>query len=167
MRRIKIVDSNPDITQGSRADQYWKRKGWDKYYKEVRPGMELPKTLQTNDPDALVKKFNLSGIGFGNWLSVEDRINYMHSLVFAFYDLNRVIRFNFNMGLGLLGVTFGARGRGRALAHYEPGTNIINITRYTDAWYSKYIRFFSTGGVGSFAHEYGHFFRLFRGCLSR
>jgi hypothetical protein len=79
------------------------------------------------------------------------------------YDLNKVLRFNNNLGFDLLGITFGARGRGSALAHYEPNTNLINITRYSDDWYCKNVRFFSTGGLGSLAHDYGHFLDYFAG----
>ena len=35
--------------------------------------------------------------------------------------------------------------------------NVINITRYRDGKLDKGIRFFGTGGLGSLAHEYGHF----------
>jgi hypothetical protein len=41
-----------------------------------------------------------------------------------------------------LGLAFGARGHGRASAHYEPGSKVINITR--------------KHGVGTLAHEWGH-----------
>jgi len=67
---------------------------------------------------------------------------------------------------GALGIAFGARGTGRALAHYEPRTNIINITRYKGGRHAaipKEIRFVNTGGVGAFAHEYGHFLDFFFG----
>jgi hypothetical protein len=44
---------------------------------------------------------------------------------------------------GQLGIAFGARGHGSALAHYEPVQRVINLTRKK--------------GVGSLAHEWGHF----------
>jgi hypothetical protein len=45
---------------------------------------------------------------------------------------------------GKLGLAIGARGVGRAMAHYEPNHCAINLTRKR--------------GVGSFAHEWAHFF---------
>ena len=45
---------------------------------------------------------------------------------------------------GKLAIAVGARGRAGALAHYEPGMNVINLTR--------------NGGAGALAHEWGHFF---------
>lgn len=162
-RGFKIGDSNPEITLGSRADDWWKRSGYNEYFKKVRPGLNMPKGFKTNDLDFVVKKFKLKGVGFGNWVTIEDRINYTYSLVLALYDLNKILRFKYNIGFGLLGVAFGARGRGGALAHYEPGTDIINITRYKDGPFSKERRFFGSGGLGSLAHEYGHFLDYFAG----
>ncbi len=43
-----------------------------------------------------------------------------------------------------IAIAFGARGKGKALAHYEPGYNIINLTRKR--------------GDGTVAHEMGHYF---------
>jgi len=139
---IKISDSTPAITEGSRADRYWERKGYNKFFTKVRPGIKLPESLKTNDLADTQKKFNLRGIGFGNWVTIEDRINYLNSLIFAMYDMNKILQFKFNIGCDLLAVTFGARGHSRALAHFEPDTFNINITRYRDGKSPKEIRFF-------------------------
>lgn len=154
---VKISDSTPAITEGSRADLYWEGKGYHSYYAKVRPHLKLPKEFKTNDLSEIHKKFNLVGIGFGNWVTIEDRINYTNSLILALYDINKVLQFRYNIGENILSITFGARGKGRALAHYEPGTNIINITRYHKGKSNKEARFFGSGGLGSSAHEYGHF----------
>ena len=103
----------------------------DKYFKLIRPRLKLPVNLQTNETQKLGEKFNMAGIGFGNWVTIEDRANYQKALVMSFYDLNKVLKFKYNIGLGLLTVTFGARGQGGALGHYEPWSKVINITRYT------------------------------------
>jgi len=159
---IKIIDSDNTITAGSRADLYWQQNGWENLFNKMRKGIGVPKKF-SNDLSGISKRFNLKGIGFGNWLSIEDKINYTYSLVYSLYDLNKVLHFNYNIGFGLLIVTFGARGRGSALAHYEPNTQYINITRYKRGSEDKRIRFFNSGGVGSLAHEYGHFLDYFAG----
>ena len=41
-----------------------------------------------------------------------------------------------------LALAFGSRGKGRALAHYEPGRHVINLTKMS--------------GAGCLAHEWGH-----------
>lgn len=97
-------------------------------------------------------------------------IPYVLKLAVCLFDLNRVLRFKGN-NLGLdhhLGVAFGARGKKGAKAHYEPWSNIINMTRYKEVHklkkpYTKPVRFVISGGVGTFAHEYGHFLDYFFG----
>jgi len=46
-------------------------------------------------------------------------------------------------GLGDLGILFAASGRGKAMAHFSPDTNAVNLTR--------------SNGDGSVAHELGHY----------
>lgn len=48
-----------------------------------------------------------------------------------------------------LAIAFGARGKGKALAHYEPARVVINLTKLK--------------GAGSLAHEWGHAFDDFLG----
>ena len=48
-----------------------------------------------------------------------------------------------------LAIAFGARGKGGALAHFEPGRNVINLTKIK--------------GAGSLAHEWGHALDYFLG----
>src|SRR3546814_17945201 len=43
---------------------------------------------------------------------------------------------------GSLGVAVGARGSGKAAAHYEPGRRVVNVTRMS--------------GAGSLAHAFAH-----------
>lgn len=50
-------------------------------------------------------------------------------------------------GRPCLALAFGSRGRGKALAHYEPIRNVINLTKEK--------------GAGSLAHEWGHAFDNF------
>lgn len=155
----------------SKMEKWWMSQGFMKIYKEFRP-TKLEDNLQKQIADVrqVEKVFKLKGYQFGNWVTNEDRFNYLAALGICLFDLNKVLKFKDN-NLGLdknLGVAFGARGRKGALAHYEPATNIINITRYKDAdrfvkQLSKEVRFVHSGGVGAFAHEYGHFLDYFFG----
>lgn len=151
---------------GSRLDQYWNDKGFQDFYKRFRKGVALPKSFRVpNSTEIVEKKFHLKGFQFGNWATVEDRYNYLAAVYICLYDMNKVLQFkNNNLGLdGNLGIAFGARGKGRAMAHYEPWSDIINMTRYSDGRANKLARFINTGGVGAFAHEYGHFLDYFFG----
>lgn len=154
----------------SRFDRYWQEEGFSEFYRQFRRGVKLPKSYTgiANSSEKVIKKYHLKGFQFGNWLTNDDRYNYIAAFFVCAYDLNKILKFkNSNIGLdGRLGVAFGARGYKGAVAHYESNTRVINITRY-----KKYIKdFFGnvipvpkeskfklTGGVGAVAHEYGHF----------
>lgn len=155
---IKLQDTSTIIGTGSRLEQYWQKNGFVNFYTKFRTGMKLPQAFQTVDSvDKLIKLFKLNAIGFGNWVTQEDRFNYMSALTIALYDIDKVIKFKTNVGLnGLVSFSFGARGQGGALAHFEPSTFIINVTRYANYDENKEHRFVYTGGAGSVAHEYGH-----------
>lgn len=156
---IKLQDTGTIIGEGSRLEKYWKSRGFENFYLKYRTGMKLPAQFQTVDSvDKVIAMFKLNAIGFGNWVTQEDRFNYMSALTIALYDINKVCQFkNTNVGLnGVVSLSFGARGKGKALAHFEPGTFVINITRYHDGDATKENRFVYTGGAGSMAHEYGH-----------
>lgn len=157
---IKLQDTSDIIGAGSRLEQYWLKEGFSNFHKKFRRGGSTA-TLNARtvtDTDRLLKTYKIRAIGYGNWVTQEDRYNYLSALVLALYDLNKVLRFKNNIGLnGTVSLSFGARGAGGAAAHFEPGTFIINITRYIDdPEYTKETRFAYTGGAGSVAHEYGH-----------
>lgn len=167
---IKITDTlYPE--GGSRMEKWWTLQGFTDIYKQFRKGKLDPKLIkQLEDISKVHEFFHLKGYQFGNWVTNEDRYNYLSALAVCLYDLNKVLKFKGN-NLGLdkhLAVAFGARGMRSALAHYEPWSDIINITRYKDVSAfignpSKAIRFVNTGGAGAFAHEYGHFLDYFFG----
>jgi hypothetical protein len=86
----------------------------------------------------------MNALQYGNSVSDQEREHHLKHTAFAIKDLidtlglpNEMASYN-----GKLGLAFGARGKGKALAHYEPSLRIINLTR--------------TSGVGSLAHEWSH-----------
>lgn len=157
---IKPSDTNSEITKSSRADKYWLGRV-SNHYSLLRNTSAINIPRNTNLAPDVVSKFKLSGIGFGNWVNIDDRINYTDALYAAFADLSKILHFGNNVGMdNCLGVTFGARGSNSASAHFEPNTDTINLTRYSDEDKSenghKYA-FVTGGGAGALAHEYGHF----------
>lgn len=97
---------------------------------------------------SMMEAFDFRGGEFGNWLNDKERIVTANSCYDALGDLARTLRVNpefiasrFQTERGLA-IAFGARGRSRALAHYEPGRKVINLTKQ--------------GGAGTLAHEFGH-----------
>ena len=92
------------------------------------------------------KVFNLREVDYGesNYMTQADREYHTKALEESMYDFSEVLgvspdTLSFK---GRLGVALGARGRGKAKAHYEPNKFAINITKFR--------------GGGSLAHEWGH-----------
>lgn len=155
----KVGDFGNVDRSNSKADQYWRLNGIDTFISA--------KNVQTfNVNELLIKKYQLKGLEFGNWLTIEDKWNYLNQLLVSLENLNKVLNFGRNIGLkNQLTISIGARGKGRALAHFEPMTDVINITRYKKGTldYIKPVIFQKSGGFGSYAHEYGHFLDYFFG----
>lgn len=172
----KIVDSGKVSPRG-KSDMYWRNKGIDLVFlpgdKKVRIGETIPETYKYYDMRFLEDYYGLRAFEFGNWLSQQDRLNYLSGLGLALFDLHKAIGFA-PKKISIkdkLAVAFGARGRGKALAHFEVGTFTINLTRYsrpTNASkrpdnFRRVELILKDGGVGSFAHEYGHALDYFGG----
>lgn len=172
----KLVDEGEVPTSKSRADNYWEGKTkviFTPNNKAIRSGSDIPSSYRYNNIDFLENHYNLKAVEFGNWLSQQDRQNYLSGLGLALYDLTNILGFA-PAKLSLkkkITVAFGARGRGSALAHFESDTFAINITRYKRPAKGSTLRpsfdrtklLIASGGVGSFAHEYGHALDYFGG----
>lgn len=165
----KIVDEG-EVPEG-RSDQYWRGSKKPKIIftpgnSTIRSGLEIPSSYRYDDVRFIENHYGLRGIEFGNWLSQQDRRNYVAGLGIALFDLYHAIGFAAkDLSIkGKITVAFGARGRGAMLAHFEPSTFAINITRYRrpekkDTKKKNFDRtdlLIASGGVGSYAHEFAH-----------
>lgn len=163
----KLVDEGKPYK--GRADEYWKGKIKQVFTPDntqVRSGADIPKNYEYDDIDFLKKHYGIFAIEFGNWLSQQDRKNYLGGLGLSLFDLYHILNFTpKQISLkGKLSVAFGARGRGNALAHFENQTFTINLTRYSrpkqgstlKKGFDRTTLLVAGGGMGSFAHEYGH-----------
>lgn len=94
--------------------------------------------------DMYLRDFGFYGGEFGNWMNDQDRQASLDMGYDALYDLAYALKISpADIALGgRLSIAFGARGRGNALAHYEPLREVINLTKMH--------------GAGSLAHEWGH-----------
>ena len=98
--------------------------------------------------EQFMETFGLRGGQFGNWVkqgvNTKDRQGMLNETYDAFMDLAGVLNIPPEaIGLGgKLGMSFGARGKGAAMAHYEPSQVVINLTK--------------TKGAGTLAHEWFH-----------
>lgn len=96
--------------------------------------------------DQVMEHFGFRGVNLGEYVKAKQDVAQLHlNHVFdAFNDLAELLgvppkAMSLN---GTLGVAVGAQGSGKALAHFVPGVNEINITR--------------DSGAGALAHEFGH-----------
>ena len=94
-------------------------------------------------PEELATTFGLRAVEFGNWMTADDRQTSINECYNSFCVLAELLKIDrYQIGRGTLAVAFGARGTGKANAHYEPAKHVINLTR--------------TRGAGSLAHEWAH-----------
>lgn len=161
---LKVEDTSiPQVSVGGRLDKYWNKYGIRDFAKQGKTDLK-PKM----DPFGLMTKYNLKGVEFGNWVTNEDRLNFIETADRSLLTMAKGLKLD-NRAIGLLmqvGIAYGARGSGKALAHYEPGTGMINLTRYhadETTERTKPVMFFKSGGMQSFAHEWGHAVDYFLG----
>ena len=150
--------------------------------KKIRQGVALPKEYlkKYSDPDFLKRYYKLRGFEYGRWTTQEDRVNFVSGMGLALYDLSNILGLSrAQMGLdGNLGIAFGSRGSGRANAHFEPFSYVINMKRQSREANDKKRVYrnekgrlsrrnmvdrkrdlsesYLSSGVRSFTHEFGH-----------
>lgn len=94
----------------------------------------------------ILDKFGFKGVNLGEYVKAKQTIaqshlNHVFDAMSDLADLLGVPPKAMSLN-GTLGVAIGAQGSGKALAHFVPGVNEINITR--------------DSGAGALAHEFGH-----------
>jgi hypothetical protein len=109
---------------------------------------QLVEAAQSTDMshNPIIVDFGFKSVQFGNAIkNVEAREHIRHFLG-AMSDLAEILDINLKdlNRIGGLSIAFAARGSGRAMAHYESGRCIINLT--------------NSQGDGTVAHEFGHYF---------
>ncbi|EGM9499412.1 hypothetical protein IRZ37_001835 [Escherichia coli] len=95
-------------------------------------------------PEQFSDAFGFRGVQFGNYVEGPRRQADLNRAYDSLHDLADVLNvptkaLSLN---GRLGLAFGARGKGKAAAHYEPGEVAINLTK--------------GNGPGALAHEWFH-----------
>ncbi|AFV85286.1 LPD38 domain-containing protein [Alteromonas mediterranea] len=118
---------------------------------DIRNKVNKPRTGEDyrNGKNATAEDFqNTFGIKrgtFGKWVKQgkerQDMLNGTYDALMDLANITGVPPKALSLE-GKLGFAFGANGRGKAMAHYEPGEVVINLTK--------------TKGAGSLAHEWFH-----------
>ncbi|WP_374717768.1 LPD1 domain-containing protein [Neobacillus sp.] len=96
-------------------------------------------------PEDLVTFFGFRGVEFGHYVEDSKAAEHLLRSSEAMMDLAELLGMDYKaISLnGTLAIAYGARGRGKALAHYEPISKVINLTK-------------EKGCLGVFAHEWFH-----------
>jgi len=155
MPSLKIVDTQ-NVAIGGRSDVFWRRnKHFTQAFLKLRkPQRSIPKALDGAnilDQQKVLQHFDLSGFEYGNWLSNNQRYNFLIGCMVSLLDLQDLIGIK-KLGFKKYSIAFGARGRGgrgSAAAHFEPSRHAINLTK--------------DYGLEALAHEYGHLIDHFFG----
>ncbi len=136
----KITDTiNPNARAtiyGGRVESYWRGSHTKGRYTSSNGGNTI------YDLPQILADYKLKGFEFGNWLNQDDRADAISAFIISIDNLSKIVGSK-NLGFdNILGVAFGARGKSKALAHFEPSTLMINFTKEK--------------GIGSMAHEWAH-----------
>ncbi len=99
----------------------------------------------------IIEEFDYKSLQLGNYVKDKEAKEHIRHYLGAMRDLEDVLGVDLKAvnQQGGLSLAIGARGSGNALAHYEPGHVIINLTKKK--------------GDGSIAHEWFHFLDHFLG----
>lgn len=126
-------------TLGSFNENVFRKEENENAGKSYRDG----KNISANE---FMDTFGFRGVEFGNWVSQKERVPRLNMAYDAFKELANIMGVSDkSISLnGELGFAFGSRGVSGALAHYEPGKVVINITK--------------ENGAGTIAHEWWHAF---------
>lgn len=144
---ITVIPNAVPVSNSGRIDRYYKQHG---YYRsnpqKIVPTAKTPNEQLIN----VLTQYKWRGTEFGNWASQNERNTFVVAFIESCQHMRQLLEFK-QLGMEhIIGVAYGARGiGGKAAAHFEPGTFMINLTKQN--------------GFGSFAHEYGHALDYFFG----
>ncbi|WP_163537333.1 LPD1 domain-containing protein [Gracilibacillus sp. YIM 98692] len=141
----KVQSWDDLLTTKKRTQRKKTSRVWERELPE-RPNRIGGPISKVRTPEQLQDAFSLRGVQFGHWTNDDIGANHLFRFSEAFYDLADILQINTYTSLSFnqrLGIAFGSRGRGTALASYEPLEKVINFTR-------------NKGSLGNTAHEWFH-----------
>jgi hypothetical protein len=151
-KQIKLIDT-VSVARG-RAEKYIQ---YDADFVRFLARNFGLKEIKEIDPEEIIKKYNLRGITFGNYVTQEERYFFLFKTVAQLEVLAKMAGHS-DFGKGDLIISFGAQGVPHANAHFTPRDNVINLNRGRKGTYNTYFK-----GESSFVHELGHWLDFYQG----
>ena len=143
---LAIAEEKQSASEETKGEAKKKRKVALKpvQLRNIRPTKEDYRKGKDVTGEDIMATFGFRGGEFGNWNSQRDRQENLNMSYDAFKDLAKALGIkDEDISLGKkLAISYGARGRGLFLAHYEIDANVINLTKMR--------------GAGCLAHEWAH-----------
>jgi len=136
LERIMAEQKEANKKQVTRL-KYYNETTRDRVGNDWRKGKDVP-------VGQFADTFGFKAVEFGNWATQAERQVFLNNVYDSLMDLTEILNvpakaLSLN---GELSISFGSRGSGGALAHYEPERKVINLTK--------------NRGIGSLAHEFFH-----------
>lgn len=150
-KRFKIVDTIGNF--GAAEKHIVFSADFERFLKSTYGRVDLLKV----DPEQIIKKYNLKGFVFGNYVTQEERYHFVYKIGRQLEVLARLKGDN-NLGKGVLIIAFGSKGIAKSAAHYNADEQLINLNRGRKGNYKDVLQ-----GENSFIHEYGHFLDFLQG----
>lgn len=147
------AESIENITRTSKTKSGQKLNLYMEKVVQRKGGKNYDSMTVEQQQEVLQNQYQFKALQYGNSMPVDERKYHTKWTLQSFSDLSEILNLPIQQVTvnGKLGMAFGARGKGgggrdtmTAVAHYEPNTKMINLTR--------------SNGFGSLAHEWGHFF---------
>lgn len=156
----KLEDKKNEIPEGSEEVAAEDKQPKEARKSKVPPIQPLKHITRTNGrevtdaeitTDEIMKEFGYQSVQLGNWVKDNEAKEHIKYFLASMKDLEDALGLDIKKihEQGKLSIAFGARGGGKALAHYESMYRIINLTKRR--------------GDGTVAHEWGHFFDHYLG----
>lgn len=133
----RIMAESRATKKGATRVKYYNETTRDRVGNDHRGGKDIP-------IKEFADTFGFKAVEFGNWATQAERQLFLSNVYDSLMDLTEILKvpakaLSLN---GELSLSFGSRGSGAALAHYEPERKVINLTK--------------NRGIGSLAHEFFH-----------
>ncbi|MDQ0271227.1 LPD1 domain-containing protein [Cytobacillus purgationiresistens] len=145
MKKIAAIESWDELIKKKQGRLIaTRKKAWSRILPE-RPDRKGGAQSVIERPEDLISFFKFRGVEFGHYVDDHKGNEHLLRSSEAMMDLAEILGIEYQATSlnGTLGIGYGSRGSGNALAHYEPVAKVINMTK-------------EKGCLGVFAHEYFH-----------